>query len=445
MIQARGQTFVQKLLTTRVGRAVVPGEVVEIAPDLVSSHDDTALVAELFAATGAAEVYDPDLHVIVLGCASTTETRPRATAQRTIRSFAERHGIERFYDVDAGLCHQVLMEQGFVRPGRLIVGSDPHTVGLGALGAFATRVEPREIAAVMATGKVRLRVPETLRVEVTGALPAGVAPQDLALKIGAELGTDGAAERSVEFLGSTITDMSLGGRVVLCSMIATTGASNAFIAPAEITYAYLNGRARDNFEVVCGDPKAPAQGDLSFDASRLEPQIACPDLSAGSATGVVPCAELAGTPVDQVVIGGGTGGRREDLQRAAAILAGRKVHPGTRCLILPASNEVLRAVVADGTLLSLLDAGAVLASPACNPCRRSPQGVLAPGEVGLSSADDRARESAGEESATVYIGSPASCAAAAIAGEIIDPREMIGEMIREKFSKAAGATARAES
>ncbi len=415
-----GSSFSQKILGAKAGKPVVPGEIVDVTPDVAMSHDNTAAIAKTFATIGVDRIYDPELHVVVLDHCAPAANEKFATNHQEIRAFVEEQGIEAFYDVASGVCHQVLVEQGFALPGRLIVGSDSHTTSYGALGVFATGIGRSEMAVIMATGKIWLRVPETMKVEARGRFLPGVYPKDLILRIIGDLGADGALYRAVEFCGPAIDAMSVSGRLTLCNMTIEMGGKNGYVHPDQKTLDYLNGRARENFEVVASDPDCDYVQHLRYDVADLVPQIARPH----TVDNVGDVHEVAGTPIDQVVIGSCTNGRIDDLRQAAAILAGHRVKSGVRCLILPASTEVLKQATTEGTISTLLDAGCIILNANCGPCMGNHEGALAPGEKALSSANRNFKGRMGCKDSEIYLGSPASCAAAAITGEICDVREI---------------------
>jgi 3-isopropylmalate/(R)-2-methylmalate dehydratase large subunit len=432
MTPSSGKTFSEKILGAKAGKAVVPGEIVDVTPDVAMSHDNTAAISKKFHSLGVDRVFDPEMHVIVLDHCSPAANEKFATNHKEIREFVDKQGIEHFYDVSAGICHQILPEQGFALPGRLIVGSDSHTTTYGALGAFSTGIGRSEMAVIMATGRIWLRVPETMRIDCRGTFPAGVQPKDLILKIIGDLGADGALYMAVEFCGQAIRDMSVSGRMTLCNMTIEMGGKNGYVEPDEKTLAFLNMRARGNFEIVKSDPDAVFARTLEYDVAGLEPQIACPH----TVDNVVPIREVAGTRIDQVVLGSCTNGRLDDLRSAAHVLRGRKVAGGTRLLVLPASLDVLKAATADGTLMTLLEAGAVLLNPNCGPCMGNHEGALAPGEKALSSANRNFRGRMGCNESEIFLGSPLSCAAAALTGEIRDVREVVDDV--EALAALAG-------
>lgn len=443
MADATPRTFAEKILAARAGRPVVAGDVVAVDPDIVLTREDTADLAVALTARGGGRVCDPQAHVVVLDRCCDAADAELAGRQRAIRGWLETQGIDNFFDVGAGIAHQVLPEQGFVLPGRLIVGTDPRTTTAGAFGAYATAVERPAMVDAMAGGQLSLRVPATLRVLATGHFPAGATATDLGLRVLAELGFRGAAGLALEFAGPAVAALSVSGRMALCSLGTWLGAAAAYVEPDKATMDYLNGRARDNFEVVRGDPEA-AVDVREVPASGLEPMIAGPD-AREAAIGTV--AARAGRAVNQVLIGGCTNGRLDGLRAAAAVLRGRRASPGVRLLVLPASAEVLRAAAADGTLVALLDAGAVLLSPGCSACVGYHPAALAPDETALTTvgrfpaaggvergaagagadAGGAAGEAAGK-AATVYFASPLTAAASAATGRITDPRELLDEI-----------------
>jgi len=304
-------------------------------------------------------------------------------------------------------------------PGRLIVGSDSHTTTYGALGAFAAGIGRSEAAVIWATGDIWLRVPPTLRIEVSGSIPSGVAAKDLILAIIGKLGADGGLYRAVEFCGSTVRSLSMGGRMTLCNMAAEMGAKIGYVEPDGVTLRYLARRARHGFEPVFSDADADIDEVIEIDASKLVPQVAKPH----TVDNVAPVTEVAGTPIQQAILGTCTNGRVEDLWVAANRLRGRVVHPRVRLLVFPASSQVYAEALRLGLLADLLGAGAVIMNPGCGPCLGAHQGVLAPGEVCLSTANRNFRGRMGCKDAEIYLASPDTVAASALAGCIADPRE----------------------
>lgn len=412
------QTFAEKIFSSKAGRSVAAGEIVTLEPDRLLSHDNTAAIAKTFAKMGAARVVDPEKVVVVLDHCVPAATEKYAQNHLEIREFVAANGVEHFFDVGEGICHQVFAEQGFALPGELVLGADSHTTSYGALGAFAAGIGRTEMAALYATGRLWLRCPESLRVDVTGEFGADVYPKDLILYIIGDQGADGALYRSVEFAGPTVAATSISGRMTLCNMAAEMGAKNAYVAPDEKTRAYLEGRARRPFEEVFPDDGAAYERVLSYDVAGLGPQVACPH----TVDNVVPVAEVAGKRVDQVVVGTCTNGRVDDLVAAADVLRNRRVARGVRVLVFPASRATYLESLGIGALATLAQAGCVIMNPGCGPCLGAHEGILAAGEVCLSTANRNFRGRMGSSEAEVYLCSPATAAASALHGRITDPR-----------------------
>ncbi len=424
-----GHTFAEKVLAQKAGLdAVQPGEIVTVQPDRLLTHDNTADIAAKFRKIGVDRVADPTMNVIVLDHVTPAANETYAANHQAIRAFVASQGIRAFYDIGEGICHQVLPEQGHAWPGAVIVGSDSHTPTAGAFGAFAAGIGRTEAAAVMATGEIWLRVPETLRILVAGELPERVAPKDVILHIIGDLRADGATYCSVEFAGAAIDALSVAGRMTLTNMAAEMGAKNAVIAPDATTYKWLADRVpgqdaralRYAWEAIQPDADAAYAQVLAYDVSDLAPQIARPH----TVDNVVPVTEIAGTRIDQALIGTCTNGRLEDLRAAADLLRGRHIAPDVRLLVLPASRTVLLAAIEQGIIRDLVTAGATLLNPGCGPCLGAHEGCMAPGEATISTANRNFKGRMGSKDAAIYLGSPATVAASALTGVITDPREI---------------------
>jgi 3-isopropylmalate/(R)-2-methylmalate dehydratase large subunit len=347
-------------------------------------------------------------------------TLKAATIHRDARRIAVEQGIKHFYDVEAGVCHQVLAEKGHVTPGMLVVGADSHTCTHGALGAFATGVGSTDMGAVLATGKLWFKVPETIRVIVDGCLRAPASAKDVILKVIGEIGVDGATYNAVEFAGSTVEQMSVSGRMTLCNMAIEMGGKTGIVEADEKTLSFVKGGVNPVIEVVKSDPDAEYKEVINFDVGNLEPQVACPD----KVDNVRPISQIEGINIDQVFIGSCTNGRLEDLEAAASILKGRRVHENVRLLVVPASREVYMDATDRGLLRIFAEAGGLVSNPSCGACFGGHIGILAPGEVGLTTSNRNFKGRQGSPEAEVYLCSPATAAASAIAGVIKDPREV---------------------
>jgi homoaconitate hydratase family protein len=414
-----GKTLTEKVLGRRAGKDVQAGEVVVVSPDYVLSHDNSAAIIQEFRKLGVRRVKAPSKIVIVLDHIVPAADEKYAQNHKTIREFVAEQGIPNFFDINAGICHQVLPEQGFALPGKVIVGSDSHTPSYGALGAFAAGIGRTETACTWATDEIWLRVPETMRIDLSGRMGPGVFAKDLSLKLIGDHGAEMANYKAVEFAGPAAPDFSVGARLTLANMSAEMGAKNGYFAPDEKALKWLEGRAREPFIAVSSDPDARYESVLAVDLGALEPQVACPH----TVDNVKPVAAVAGKPVNQVLIGTCTNGRLEDLEAAAAILKGRKVHPSVRVLVIPASWEVYREALRSGALAVLVDAGCVILNSGCGPCLGAHEGLLAAGEVCLSTSNRNFQGRMGHRDSEIYLGSPATAAASAVTGRITDPRE----------------------
>ncbi len=414
-----GKTFAEKVFSARAGRDIVPGEIITVEPDYVLTHDNTAAIFSTFAKMGAKAVKYPERLVIILDHVTPAAGEKHAVNHQTARRFAAEMGVPNVFDVGCGICHQVLPEQGFAAPGRFIVGSDSHTTTYGAFGAFSCGIGRSEAAAIWATGKIWLMCPESYRIEITGKIPKGCTPKDIALWIIGDLGADGALYKSVEFCGETVETMSIGGRMVLANMSVEFGAKNGYVAPDGETEKWLAEHNVGEYESVFPDADAVYEAEFRYDVTTMAPVIAKPH----TVDNTCEVTRVVGTKVDQVVLGTCTNGRLEDLVSAAEILKGKKVHPDVRLLVFPASREVQLAAMELGVLQSLAEAGAVLMNPGCGPCLGAHQGVLAPGEVCLSTANRNFKGRMGCAEAEIYLASPLTAAVTALEGAIADPRE----------------------
>ena len=414
-----GKTLTEKILGLKAGKDVQAGEVISVSPDYILSHDNSAAIIQEFKKLGVVKVKAPEKIVIVLDHIVPASEEKYAQNHKSIREFVAEQGIPHFFDINAGICHQVLPEQGFALPGKVIVGSDSHTPSYGALGAFATGIGRTETACTWATDEIWLRVPETMRIDLSGLFRAGVFAKDLSLKLIGDHGAEMANYKAVEFAGSAAGDLSVGARLTLANMSAEMGAKNGYFAPDAKTLKWLEGRARGPFVAASSDPDARFESILAYDLGALEPQVACPH----TVDNVKPVTAVAGKPVDQVLIGTCTNGRLEDLEAAAAIFKGRKVHSSVRVLVIPASWEVYREALKSGALAVLADAGCVILNSGCGPCLGAHEGIMAAGEVCLSTSNRNFRGRMGHRDSEIYLASPATAAATAVAGKIADPRE----------------------
>ena len=417
-----GKTVSEKILANASGqKETTAGEIVKAKVDVAMMPDLTTILAvNAMKAMGKEKVWNNEKVVIVLDHVAPASTLMAATIHRDIRQFAREQKLKYLYDVESGVCHQVLPENGHVKPGMVVIGADSHTCTHGAFGAFATGVGSTDMGAVLATGKTWLKVPETIKVNVEGKLSGWVAPKDVILKAAGIIGADGATYNALEFTGCTVTDMSVSGRMTMCNMAIELGGKTGIVEPDEKTYNYLNQRTDGLYNPVKADTDAVYKQVVEIDADSLESQIACPH----KVDNVKPLSELSGKAINQAFIGSCTNGRFEDLKVAAEILKGRKVHSDVRLLVVPASKGVYREALDSGVISTLLESGAIISNPSCGACFGGHIGLLAPGEVGITTSNRNFKGRQGSPEAFVYLSSPAVAAASAVAGVMTDPRDL---------------------
>jgi 3-isopropylmalate/(R)-2-methylmalate dehydratase large subunit len=431
-------TFVEKILARNTGLSeVVPGQIIEAIPDIALSHDNSAAISKIFYSLGITKVKYPQRLAITLDHAAPPPTTKHAQNHADVRRFVQEQGVIHFFEVGRGICHQVLCEEGLIYPGIVLLGADSHATHYGALGAFGAGIGRSEMAAIWATGQLWLRVPESIKLTLTGSFNPWVTSKDISLFIIGQLGADGGLYASVEFHGEAVAKMSMASRFVLPNMMAEMGVKNSWVAQDEVTFDWLEEQGRRSstanretnrtaWEAVskelAPDPGAVYLAEHVFDASAIEPQIACPH----TVDNVKPLSEVTGVRVHQAFIGTCTNGRLEDIAVAARVMEGQKVASGTRLLIIPASSQVYLDAVKAGYVESLLAAGATFGSPGCGPCMGNHMGIPAPGEVTISSANRNFQGRMGTRDSEIYLASPAVVAASAVAGEIAGPEQVVG-------------------
>jgi len=416
-----GLTLAEKLLAAHAGQeAVVPGQIVVADVDLAIAQDGTGpLAIQQVEELGVTRVRAPAC-VFFIDHAAPAPRSELANAQRTIRAFCAAAGAT-LSDVEMGVCHQRVAES-YAKPGDLVIGADSHTCTAGALAAFATGMGSTDVAVGMASGKTWLRVPETLRIVVRGAFADGVAAKDLMLTIIGTLGADGATYKALEFGGPAIDAMDMAGRLTLANMAVEAGAKAGLVASDATTRAFLAAQGREpDWRPLAPDPEVAYERVLEFDAAAVVPTVARPH----TVDNVAPAAELAGVRVDQVLIGTCTNGRLEDLRAAAGVLRGRRRAAATRLVVTPASQGVARAAAAEGLFEVFWEAGAVITNPGCGACVGIHEGILGDGEVCVSTANRNFKGRMGNPEASIYLASPATAAASAVAGALCDPRELL--------------------
>ncbi|MCW4035388.1 MAG: homoaconitase large subunit [Candidatus Bathyarchaeota archaeon] len=404
-------------------KTVSPGEIVEANIDVAMTHDLTGpLAIKSFREIGVKKVWDSDKIVAILDHLVPASSVISAGLHKTLREFVEEQGIKNFYDVGrGGVCHQVMPEQGHVRPGEVIVGSDSHTCTYGAFGAFATGIGSTEMAAVFATGKLWFRVPEVIKVEATGKFQNLVSAKDLTLNIIGKIGADGAIYKGLEFCGPTIRELTIDGRMVLANMAVEMGAKAGLIEPDQKTLDYVQARTDKPLKPLKSDADATYEKVVDVDVSDLEPQVAVPH----SVDNVKPVSEVEGTKIDQAFIGSCTNGRLEDLREAAKIMKGKKVAKGVRAIVIPASQEIYLNAVNEGLVRTFMEAGATVGNPNCGPCLGGHMGIMTDGEACISTSNRNFIGRMGSTKSFVYLASPVTVAASALTGKITDPTKKV--------------------
>lgn len=417
-----GHTVIEKILMRNTGESnVAPGQTLVVRPDRLMIHDIFApFVAEKFRQMGFANIWDPDRVVLIYDHLVPAAVIDDVRHYKEGNGFAAQYGIRYIHRAD-GICHQLMVEQGYVAPGDVVFGTDSHTTTYGAVGAFATGIGYTEMAAVLGTGELWVRVPAAIRIEVEGKLPAGVSAKDVILRVIGDLGADGGTYQSLEFCGSTIDALSLAGRMTIANMAVEAGAKCAPFTPDDASWTYAGAPAFGP-ELLRADPDALYARTLRYRAEELVPVAACPS----QVDKIRPVAELAGTRVDEVFIGSCTNGRLEDLAEAAAILKGKTVSPFTRLIVTPASRKIYGEAAKAGILDILLVAGATVTLPGCGLCCGRAGGVVSAGEVVLATNNRNFMGRMGAASAEIYLASPAVAAASALAGEITLPPAYAG-------------------
>ena len=426
-----GMTMVEKILARAAGLAEVrAGEVVEPRVDLAMSHENGALVLnqfnEIYQGTGLeAKVWDPARIAIIFDHRVPAESSKTATNQKKVREFVGQQGITKFHDIrgdEGGICHQILPENGYVRPGSVVVGTDSHTTSHGALGSYAFGIGATEMASVWTLGcALNVAVPGTIKVVVHGAFAPYVLPKDLILYLIGQLTAEGANFKVIEFHGEAIQNMNTSGRLTICNMAVEAGATSGIVPPDAETLRYLREVAgvTDELPIFGPDSDAVYERTIEIDAASFGPQIACPH----TVDNVKPVEAVAGQPVQQIVIGSCTNGRLDDIEMAARLLQGKKIARGVRMLVFPATARIFREAMRAGYLSTLMEAGAVVANSGCGPCLGIHQGALGDGEIALSTTNRNFKGRMGNPKGEVYLCSPAVAAASAVTGVITDPRK----------------------
>jgi len=414
-------TISEKILASHSNKEKVePGEIINANVDIIMMHEMLGMrVIDIFNEIEVNEIKNSDKIVALLDHWIPPANIDTAIIDKNEREFVKKHGIKNWLGWNQGICHQVIPEKGFAWPGALIVGTDSHTCTYGAFGAFSTGVGSTDAAILLATGELWFKVPETILFNLTGKLKPMVYGKDVILKLISEIGVEGANYKSVEFKGSVISNLSIDSRMTISNMAIEMGAKAGIMEPDDKTLNWLKNRVKKPFKIIKSDENAIYEKKFDYDLSDLDPQVAKPHSPENS----VSVNEVEGIKIDQAFIGSCTNGRFEDLEIAAKILKNKRIHPDTRLIVVPASQEIYLKALDQGIIKILIEAGAFLNYPSCGPCIGA-YGVLAPGEVSLSSSNRNFIGRQGSKKAKIYLANSATVAASSIKGEITDPRSI---------------------
>ncbi len=416
-----GQTIAEKVFSRKAGKQVKAGEVVLVEVDMTMGQDGTSpLAIKAFEEMGGKKLFDPQRVVLVIDHNSPAPLMSVANIHKLMMDFANRYGA-RLYMPGEGICHQIMPERGHVAPGEVVIGADSHTTTYGAINAFSTGVGSTDLAAAWITGKMWFRVPESVKIVFKGKIPRGVFSKDMILYAAGQLGADWATYRSIEFTGEAISELSVDARLTISNMAVELGAKAGIMEADEKTIEWVKGRVNRKFEPVSADPDAEYEEVVEFDVSKIGPQVAVPH----AVDNVKPIEEVEGTPIQEAFLGTCTNGRVEDLEVAARIVAGKRVAPGVKFIVAPASKHVFIEAMKKGIVQTLIEAGAVFVAPGCGACVGTHNGVPADGENVISSANRNFKGRMGNPNAFIYLGSPATVAASAVEGKITDPRKYL--------------------
>ncbi len=416
-------TISEKILADHAGKGrVYPGDLIYARVDLILANDITAPIAiKEFQKIGAADVFDRNRIAFIPDHFTPQKDIKAAEQCKLLRDFARQYNLGLYFEVGRmGIEHALLPKQGLVVPGDLIIGADSHTCTYGALGAFATGVGSTDVAAAMATGECWFKVPESMKFIFYGGLQKWVGGKDLILHVIGDIGVDGALYRAMEFEGETIRNLPMHGRLTICNMAVEAGAKTGIIVPDSVTEQYVRSRAKRPYKFYTSDPDAVYVEIREYDASKIEPLVACPHLPSN----VRPVRELTHITIDQVVIGSCTNGRLEDLREAASVIKGKKVNPNVRMIVIPATQQIYREAMKEGLIEIFIEAEAVVSTPTCGPCLGGHMGILAKGERAIATTNRNFVGRMGHPESEVYLSNPAVAAASAVLGRIAHPEEL---------------------
>ena len=415
-----GQTIIEKIIGHNMGSVQVkPGDIVTVKPDRVMLDDIMMpFIADKFHEMGFNKVWDPDKVVLIYDHLVPASQQDDTRHYQAGDAFAEKYGLTHVHRSD-GICHQLMTEAGYVKPGDVVFGTDSHTTTYGCVGAFSTGIGYTEMAAILGTGALWVKVPETIRIVIDGTLPKGVMSKDVILRIIGDLGADGATYRALEFTGSAVDEMTVASRMTMANMAIEAGAKCAAFSPDEKTAEYCGIELNGFYKGLKGDEDAKYVQTIRYQAEDFRPVMACPS----QVDKIREVRELEGTVIDQVFIGSCTNGRLEDLQAAAKVLEGKKVAPFVKLIVTPASRKVYEDALACGALKTLLEAGAIVTHPGCGLCCGRAGGILCDGERVVATNNRNFLGRMGTAKTEIYLASPVSAAACAAAGIIVNAEE----------------------
>lgn len=412
-----GYTIIEKILKHNTGVSdIKAGDIVTTNVDRVMIHDIfIPFVADKFEEMGFTKLWDPDKVVLIYDHLVPASQVDDTRHFRKGNEFVEKYGMKNVHRSD-GICHQLMTEAGYVKPGDVVFGTDSHTTTYGCVGAFSSGIGYTEMASILGTGQLWVKVPQTIKVTINGELPANVTSKDIILRLIGDLRADGATYQALEFTGDTVKNMTVASRMTMANMAIEAGAKCALFTPDEKTAEYCEIELNDFQKSLVGDPDAVYARELTYQAGDLVPVLACPS----QVDNIKPVKELVGTKIDQVFIGSCTNGRLEDLQKAAAVLKGKKVAPFVKLIVTPASRKIYRQALADGTLEILSDAGAIITHPGCGLCCGRTGGILSDGERVVATNNRNFLGRMGTSKVEIFLASPVTAAACAVAGEIVE-------------------------
>lgn len=412
-----GNTIIEKIIGKNIGKNVKPGDIVTVNVDRVMIHDIfIPFVADKFEEMGFTKLWDADKVVLIYDHLVPASQVDDTRHFKVGNAFVEKYGMKNIHRAD-GICHQLMTEAGYVKPGNIVFGTDSHTTTYGCVGAFSSGIGYTEMASILGTGTMWVKVPETIKVVINGKLPSNVTSKDIILRLIGDLGADGATYKALEFTGDTVENMTVASRMTIANMAIEAGAKCALFTPDEKTAEYCEITLSDDQKDLVGDADASYVRTITYKAVDLVPVLACPS----QVDNIKPVSELEGTEIDQVFIGSCTNGRLEDLHRAAEVLKGKQVAPFVKLIVTPASRKIYNQAIEDGTMKILAEAGAIITHPGCGLCCGRAGGILSDGERVVATNNRNFLGRMGTSKVEIFLASPATAATCAVNGRITVP------------------------